>query len=337
MRYLFWTLIGILLLAQLIAYVLWRIAFRSPNRRQNDDYHLADTEQFRPLQKTITGMIDRLNAIPFERVWIRSFDGLELSGRYYHHADGAPLAICCHGYRGTPSRDFSGGAILYRELGFNLLLIEQRAHLKSKGNAITLGIKERRDCLAWIDYGIRRFGEDTQIVLSGISMGAATVLLVSGMQPPKNVKGIIADAPYTSPKAILQSILKGLKLPVRLVYPFLRLGTWLYSGVDLSDSSADVLCAVKRSPVPILLIHGEADRFVPCEMSRAIAAAAPDRVTLETFPNAGHGLSFLSDQPRYEAITKAFLTRVLKAPDEQESAAILQTEESGRREASANL
>ncbi len=324
MKYFFWTLIGILLLVQLIAYVLWRIAFRSPNRRQNDDYHLADTDQFRPLQPTIRAMIDRLNAIPFERVSIRSFDGLELSGRYYHRADGAPLAICCHGYRGTPSRDFSGGAILYRELGFNLLMIEQRAHLDSKGNAITLGIKERRDCLDWIDYCIRRFGEETQIVLTGISMGAATVLMVSGMQPPKNVKGIIADAPYTSPKAIMQSVLKGLKLPIWLVYPFLRLGTWLYSGVDLSDPSADVVSAVKRSTVPILLIHGEADWFVPCRMGREIAAAAPDCITLETFPNAGHGLSFLIDEPRYEAITKAFLARVLAAPGKEEHTVLSQ-------------
>ncbi len=61
--------------------------------------------------------------------------------------------------------------------GHNVLMIEERAHLESEGHTITFGIKERYDALDWIRYALQRFGEDTRIILVGISMGAATVLM----------------------------------------------------------------------------------------------------------------------------------------------------------------
>ena len=307
MQWIFWLLITLLIVIQAIAYIVWRIALRSPNKTQNDDRHLSNDAQTQSFKTQIYGMIDELNTIPFERVAITSRDGLRLSGRYYHRKDKAPLAILCHGYRGTPSRDFSGGTRLYLRLGFNLLLIEQRAHLNSEGRSITMGVRERYDVLDWTAYAIKRFGPDTKIALCGISMGAATVLMVSGMNPPANVRAIVADAPYTSPRAIMRRVLKGMKLPVNIVYPFLWLGAELFGGCNLSDKTANAADAVKRSTIPILLIHGEADDFVPCDMGREIAAANPDRVALHTFPGAAHGLSYLVDAPRYERIVENFL------------------------------
>ncbi len=309
MQWIFWLLIALLIVIQAIAYIVWRIALRSPNKTQNDDHHLSNDAQTQSFREHIYDMIDELNAIPFERVSISSRDGLRLSGRYYRQADGAPLAILCHGYRGTPSRDFSGGTRLYLRLGFNLLMIEQRAHLSSEGRSITMGVNERYDVLDWTAYAIRRFGPETRIVLTGISMGAATVLMAAGMNPPANVRAIIADAPYTSPRAILRRVLKSMKLPVNIVYLLLWLGAELFGGCNLSDRTANAADAVKRSPVPILLIHGEADDFVPCDMGREIAAANPDRVALHTFPGAAHGLSYLVDTPRYERIVEGFLRR----------------------------
>ncbi len=290
------------------AYVTYRMVFYSPNKTQNDDFSLPVSDQTKPLLETIKTMIREVNAIPYERVSVTSFDGLRLAGRYYHQRDGAPLAILFHGYRGTPARDFSGGTQLYRDEGFNLLMIEERAHCTSEGHTVTFGVKERQDCLKWIEYAQKRFGEDTPVLLCGISMGAATVLMASGLRLPDCVKGIIADAPFTNPKEIIVKVCRDRKLPPRIVWPLLRLGARIYGGFD--PTGADAAEAVKRSPVPILLIHGEDDRFVPCEMGRRIAAANPDRVELHTFPRAGHGLSFLVDRPRYEQIARTFLARV---------------------------
>ena len=263
------------------------------------------------LRDTILEMIRGLNEIPYERVYISSEDGLRLAGRYYHQRDGAPLAICFHGWRGTPSRDFSGGTQLYLSEGFNLLMAEERAQCGSEGHTITFGVMERRDCLLWVRYAVERFGPETRILLAGISMGAATVLMASALDLPENVRGIIADCPYTTPEAIIRKVCGDVKVPAGLAWPFLRLGARLFGGFDVTDPGADAEAAVKKARVPILLIHGEEDRFVPWEMSRDIAAANPEAVEFHSFPGAGHGLSYLIDEPRYAEIARTFCRRAI--------------------------
>ena len=255
-------------------------------------------------------LIAALDERPFERVSILSFDGLRLNGRLYHTRDGAPLAILCHGWQGTPTRDFCGGANACFDMGFNVLLIEQRAHCSSEGRATTLGVNERLDCLAWCRYAESRFGTDTPVLLVGISMGAAAVLMASELALPENVRGIVADCPFTSPEAILRSIGEAHAAPVRLIMPLARLGARVFGGFSLVGQ-ANAAEAVRHARVPILLIHGEADDLVPCAMSREIAAANPALVELHTFPGAGHGLSYLADTQRYTRILRAFCARVL--------------------------
>ena len=304
---------AILLLAA--AYGVYRVAFHSPDRKQNDDYSINRSPQMEPLRETVKAMIDELNAIPYERVSIRSADGLRLAGRYYHQRDGAPLGICFHGWRGTPSRDFSGGTRLYFSEGWNLLMAEQRAQCGSEGHTMTFGVRERQDCLLWARYAAEHFGPDTEILLTGISMGAATVLMASALELPENVRGIIADCPFTTPRAIIGKVCGDIRIPAGAAWPLVRLGARLFGGFDPADPEADAAAAVKKARVPILVIHGEDDRFVPCGMSRAIAASNPALVELHTFPGAGHGLSYLVDKARYEEVAKAFCRRVLgRAP-----------------------
>ncbi|MCR4622837.1 MAG: alpha/beta hydrolase [Clostridiales bacterium] len=294
------------------AYGVYRFVFYSPNRTQNTDLNLPVSEQLEPLSGTIKDMIRALAALPFETVQTVSRDGLTLRGGYYHNRDGAPLAILFHGYRGTPCRDFSGGARAYLDMGFNLLMIRQRAHCDSQGHSITFGVREREDALCWTDWALGRFGKATDIVLCGISMGAATVLMASELPLPANVKGIVADCPYISPKEIIMKVCRDMKLPARPLWPLVWLAARLFARFD--PNAADAARAVTRTPVPVLLIHGEDDRFVPCDMGRRIADANPRMVELHTFPDAGHGLSFLIDKPRYERLTRGFFARVL-GPD----------------------
>ncbi len=292
-----------------LSYGLYRYVFYSPVGEQNNDYHLAQTDQTLPLHDTITSMIDAMRALPYEEVEVLSRDGLRLHGRLFLQREGAPLHLCFHGYRGTPFRDFSGGARSYLSLGHNVLLAEQRGHLNSEGHTITFGLQERYDVLSWTDYALDRFGKDTPLVLTGISMGAATVLMASALPLPKSLAGIVADCPYTSPEAILKKVSRDLHYPTALAYPLLKLSARLFGHFSLEGVSAAE--AITHSPVPILLLHGEDDRFVPFSMSREIQAACPERVTLVSFPGAGHGLSFLADQPRYEREVREFLSRVL--------------------------
>ena len=289
------------------AWGLCQYAFGSPHGDQNDDLAVPRSPQFDERRQEILAMIRSLNEIPCEMVYITSFDGLRLAGRLYTGEPGAPLMLCFHGYRGTPSRDFSGGAALHIAAGRNVLLIEERAQCSSEGKYITMGVRERFDCLDWIGWARERFAPETKIVLNGISMGASTVLMAAGLGLPDNVKGIIADCPFTSPGQIVKSVMAGMGLPAFPLYPLLAAGARVFAGFGMEE--ADAAEAVRSTDIPILLIHGEDDRFVPCEMSRAIAAANPN-IRLETFPGAGHGLSFLADRERYAALAEDFIRGV---------------------------
>lgn len=289
-------------------YGTYLYAFYSPRGKQNDDHHILVTIPGREQYDRSIALIDSLNARPYERVGIRSFDGLRLNGRYYHSRDGAPLAILCHGYRGTPSRDFCGGANICFSLGFNVLLIEQRAHCTSEGHTTTFGVKERYDVLAWTEYAVKRFGDRVRILLAGISMGGGTVLMASGLDLPGQVRGILADCPFTSPAEIIRESGRAMGLPMAAVFPLAELAARVFGGFSLYG--ADALEAVKKAKVPILLIHGEADDIVPCGMSRAIAEANPRMTERHTFPGAGHGLSYLADTKRYTLLVTDFCEKI---------------------------
>jgi fermentation-respiration switch protein FrsA (DUF1100 family) len=300
-------LLGLLLLALAVAYGAYRFAYYSPHKNQNDPYLAPDGHRYTPGEGPTFGLVQAMEALPFEPVTIRSRDGLELFGRYYHLRDGAPLQIQFHGYRGHALRDFCGGHKLAREAGLNTLVVDQRAHGKSQGHTISFGINERWDCLGWAEYAAKRW-PGTPISLAGISMGAATVLMASDLPLPEEVKGILADCGYSSPRAIIKDVCWKLPKPFRILYPFTSLSAELFGHFDPDSGSA--VGAVSNTRLPILLIHGEADSFVPCRMSREIAEACAGPVRLEIFPSADHGVSYFADEARYRRVVTAFLEEI---------------------------
>jgi len=303
-------LLGILIL--LGAYICYRISFFAPKRVLDKDVqiHLPEGEQYlkvrEGIEKCVTDMLNR----PFEPVTITTFDGKKLYARYYHVADGAPLQIQFHGYKSSAVLDFCGESLYAGKIGHNALVVDQRSHGKSEGTAITFGILERKDVLYWIDYARSRFGEDVRIILAGLSMGAATVLMATDQPLPGNVVGVMADCPYSAPGAIIKTVCsRDMHLPSTLIYPFIKLGAGLFAGFDLEESSP--VTAVKNTPVPILLLHGTGDRFVPYEMSCEIHAANPEMITLITIPEAGHGLCYMTEPAIYEKAMQEFFKQIL--------------------------
>lgn len=286
----------------------FHICFYSPKDRQEDPYALLNGEQYVALSEGIFHCTRRMEEAPCEFAEIRSYDGTPLSARYYHHADNAPVMLLFHGYRSMALRDSAGGYILAKKAGFNVLAVDQRAHGRSGGRVISFGILERKDCLCWVNYINTRFGRQTPVILSGLSMGAATVLMAADLPMPDNVAGIMADCPYSSPSEIILKVATDRKYPSKFVYPFLCLGARLFGGFNIKET-----CAVKaatNASIPILLIHGEDDRFVPCEMSRLIARNCSDNCQLHTFPGAGHGLCYTTNPGRYESICYRFLATI---------------------------
>ena len=294
----------------LTLYVVYYIVFRSPQKGQNDFYALPAGEQYQKVKDRMYGLVDKLLAKEYEEVFVTSYDGLKLYGRYYHYQDGAPLDIGFHGYRSTSIRDMSGGGSISTSLKHNLLIVDQRAHGKSEGKTITFGIKERYDCVAWINYAINRFGEDTQIRIAGVSMGATTVLLASGLNLPKNVFCIVADCPFSSPEKIIKKVVKDMKLPPTLLYPLIALSAKIFGGFSLGEVT--VPDAIKSSKIPTIIIHGDDDRFVPKEMSDEILAVRPD-FEHKFFKDSGHGLSYLDYPEEYTEVILDFVKRHKKS------------------------
>lgn len=284
------------------SYWAFRMAFYSSPKRTREE-SVALGEQYDAVREELEVLRKRVEEAPCEWVNIRSQDGLVLSGRYCHIADGAPVDIIFHGYRGTVSRDCAGGFSLAGKAGHNVLLPDQRAHGKSGGRVISFGIKEQYDALAWARYAADRW-KNTDIWLTGVSMGAATVLMASALELPQNVRGIIADCGYSSPREIIRKVIGEMKLPVWAAYPFARLGAWLWGGFRLESGSPED--SLKRAKVPVLILHGEDDRFVPCGMGRANYDACVSEKQLVTVPGAGHGLSCLIDPDTYKGAVAEF-------------------------------
>ena len=290
-------LLALILAVAVIAYVCYRIAFYNPKVKTDPQrIDIPEGEIYEPFRDVMTDWVRWTRTLPYEPVEITSHDGLRLRGKFYEYAPGAPMELMFHGYRGNAERDLSGGVARCFALGRSVLMVDQRSCGDSEGKTITFGIYEHLDCLRWVDFAVEKF-PDCKIILTGVSMGASTVLMAAGKPLPKNVVGVLADCGYTSAREIMYAVIKQMGLPPKLSYPFVKLGAKLFGGFDLDSASA--IEAVEKIQVPVIFYHGQADDFVPCSMSEKMYAACKARKRLVTVPNAGHGLAFPVDQEGY--------------------------------------
>lgn len=291
----------------IIAHVCARLAFAVPRDKKLE---LPASEQYAPYVESTEKMIEDNRKLIYERVFTTSNDGLKLCGYYYEVKKGAPLRIMFHGYRSHGSIDFCGGLEESIAAGCNALVVDQRAHGISEGKYLTFGVKERYDVLSWVDYALERFGNDQKIVLLGMSMGASTVLMASGLKLPENVVGIIADCGYSSPAAIIKKVISDEKYPRALTYHFVRAGGRIFGGFDIEETSATD--ALAHSSTPTLFIHGDDDRFVPYEMgAENYNACAAKNKRMLTVKGAGHALSYMVNKDAYMSAVNEFLASVL--------------------------
>lgn len=294
---------GLLLIFFILLACLHHSTFYSPLKGQNDNFLLTESTKALGIDKLVFNLINSLLEVPYEDAYIKSYDRLKLHARVYENKKSNKLVIMFHGYRGTAVRDFSGGAKLMIDLGYNVILVDQRAHGQSKGHNITFGNKEKRDVLAWIKYGQERFGEDKELVLVGISMGAATILFAS-KYIPGGVK-LICDCPYTTEREIMEESIKNMKLSPRFFFPILNFSSVLFSGASLNKDDAHE--NVKNCNHKILIIHGDRDTIVPYQYSYRLYEENKDKIRYELFPNTEHGVSFVTDTPRYKKIVTDFI------------------------------
>ena len=289
---------GLVFLSLLTSFICFLITFYAAPEKPKEEFEIPPGAIYEPYRDIMVNWMKEARTLNPKEVSIKSFDGLTLYGKYYKYSEDAPIELMFHGYRGNAERDLCGGVQRCFALGRSCLIVDQRTAGKSGGRVITFGIKESRDCLSWVDYIIEKINPNAKIIITGISMGAATVTIAAGESLPKNVIAALADCGYTSPKAIIKKVIKDLKMPPDLMYPFIKLGARLFGGFDLEKYSP--IEAMKKCTIPIIFIHGTTDDFVPYEMSvenfNACTHKCKKMVTVE---GAGHGLAYLKDTDGY--------------------------------------
>lgn len=268
------------------------------------EFDLPQGEIYEPYWDSMKKWAQETRDTPHETFYIESFDGLKLCGRYYELRPGAPVELMFHGYRGNAERDLAGGMQRCFKLGRSAFIVDQRASGSSEGKVISFGVNESRDCLSWVQFAVNHFGPDVKLILTGLSMGASTVLMASRFPLPENVIGILADCGYNSQKDIICRVIRQMGLPPKLFYPFARLSAKIFGKFDLEETTPEE--ALKHCTVPVLFFHGETDDYVPCEMSRRNYDACPTRKQLVIIPGAGHGLSYPMGKERYLQPAKEF-------------------------------
>lgn len=289
----------LVILVLLTSYICYRIAFYVPRKATDTgEMPLPKGRIYEPYYPQMRQWLAELQDIPREEMTITSFDGLQLFGRFYEFAPGAPVELMIHGYRGTAEGDLCGGVQRCFSLGRSVLLIDQRTSGRSEGHTITFGINESRDCAAWAHHLVKRFGPEIRIIITGISMGASTVLMAAGYEDlPEQVVGVIADCGFSTAREIIRKVMVDLHFPPRLMYPFVKLGARLFGHFDLEERTA--LEAVERCRLPVFFIHGKDDRFVPYDMTQRCFDACRAPKAFFTVPEAGHGLAYIMDTAGY--------------------------------------
>ena len=259
-----------------------------------------------------------LNAQPHEDWWLTSGDGLQLHALCVRAGGNAPWAVLCHGYTGQAS-GMAEYARRFYDAGFSLLLPDARGHGQSEGGYIGMGWPERRDIAAWVQRVTAETGAP-DIVLMGVSMGAATVMMTAGEPLPPNVRAIVEDCGYTTAwEEFRYQLKKTYGLPP---FPVLYTADALLrrrAGFSLREASA--AAQVAHSRTPMLFIHGGKDAFVPFAMLDEVYAAARCPKEKYVEPDAGHAESLRMAPARYWAKVFGFIGRWMPLPGAERTVA----------------
>jgi len=251
---------------------------------------------------------ERLENIPHEKVEITSSDGLKLAGHWFEAEHPKRVILAAHGWRSRWSRDFGYSYDFLRQQNCSILYIEQRGQGNSEGRYMGFGITERYDIVDWLNWINDRVGIELPVYLAGVSMGATTVLMASGLELPGNVRGIIADSGFTSPVAIWKHIAQDdMHLPFILENAYSRVVYRKKLGV--SAASYSTVDALRTNRIPVLFVHGQDDTFVPVDMTRENYAACTAPKDILIVPGAIHGLSYPVDEKRYQQKEIEFWSR----------------------------
>ncbi len=211
--------------------------------------------------------------VKFEKVGIKSVDGLNLCGRYFD-AGSDKTAIVVHGFGGS-YLEMQPYCKLFHDRNFNVLAVDCRAHGDSEGSCIGYGWLDRLDICSWAEY-LKEKSPNAKVVLFGLSMGGSAVCMASGEKKlPDNVVAVISDCTFDSADKEFNFLIKKHKYLFLFKKHALSFVKRVY-GFDVLK--AEALKQVKKTKIPILYFHGSEDGFVPVECMQNLYNATPENL-----------------------------------------------------------
>lgn len=243
--------------------------------------------------------------------FITTIDGIRLHGFYVKASvPTRQTAVIVHGYTDNAIRMMMIGYMYNQDLGFNILLPDLRYSGLSEGNHLQMGWFDRKDVAQWINLLPTLFGDSIEVVVHGISMGAATTMMLAGDSQPEYIKCFVEDCGYTSVWDEFKNELKEqFNLPA---FPLLHISNLickLRHGWSFTEASA--LKQVTKCKRPMLFIHGKNDTFVPTNMVYPLYEAKPQPKELWLVPSEGHARSYHNFPKEYTEKVREFITKNL--------------------------
>ena len=258
---------------------------------------------YHPYQDELREKVAEAKQIEYNLVTIRSDDNLKLVGRYYDKGSDTTVLLV-HGYQSTSFNNFWSHLKFYLSLGYNVLMIDQRAHGMSGGRFTTTGCKEKYDLINWISWLDSSTG-CSNIFLYGISMGATTVGLASDKITNPKVKGLIMEAGFTSfYDELCYNLGRVFMKKAALNYVVLCAKRLLHA--NIKESTTETLSKTK---LPVLFMHGSADRDVPLAHTESSFLSCGSEKSLVIVDGAPHTLCHFIGKEYTEDKTKEFITK----------------------------
>ncbi len=280
--------------------------FLAPRKKKSTASKFMKDIDWESIGKIVDDAKERIKATPHFDAHVKSYDGLDLFGQVFEQEGAERTIIAFHGYRSNRFGDFASAFFYYRSRGFNIVMVDQRSHGDSEGKYITFGVKERYDCKKWIEYVNSLPWKKQKIYITGVSMGAATVEMASGLDLPDNVCGVIGDCGFSTPYDIVENVGRRMvNMPIGFVLLFVDMWCRLIAGFSLHGAS--VPKALSNTKIPLLLIHGEEDGFVPHYMGVENYNACASPKMMLSVKGADHGVSYLVSTEEYQKTLDDFI------------------------------
>lgn len=282
---------------------------KSQKKTETDFYKKLSRRKCTELSKKIKSDSEIFEKTDGKDVAILGMEDVHLAGRLYlcESGENKYSVILCHGAKSSGKLDFGAAFKMYREMNYNILVADLRAHGRSEGKYCSMGILESYDVVAWCKWLEMCFGTESDIIVHGVSTGAfAAVAAAANPEMPQNIKCVIADSVYPLIRTfVFKDVKRSFAFLAKPVLFFMNVFYKNHVGFDMRDFS--LFSVAKAVKIPTLFIHSENDYDASFSEAANIAKRVLVKSRFIKIKKAPHGTCFEKDETTCAEAIKKFI------------------------------